>query len=246
MIDLTKGYVDYFQPLLVASTNRPIPDLSTMDLETKITWYEALLSTAMIERATLRNSDVNWDHQEKIFPYIKRILDWLRTTDFYTSPASTKYHDSAVGGLLDHTLKAYNELVGLRSVPKFDSVVSDCWYSAVFVILVHDWCKIGRYEFYLKYVKNPDTDAWEQVPAFKYKDDDLTHLGHGTQSLITAMQFCNSKLTSLTFDEMAAIRWHMDSWDIGHYDEADLAKCNEKIPMVRMIQFADQLAITAY
>jgi hypothetical protein len=61
-----------------------------------------------------------------------------------------------------------------------------------------------------------------------------------------AMQLCNSRLTSLTFEEMAAIRWHMDSWDIGHYDEIDLAKCNEKIPMVRMIQFADQLAITSY
>ena len=71
-------------------------------------------------------------------------------------------------------------------------------------------------------------------------------LGHGTQSLIMVMQLCCSKLTSLSFDEMAAIRWHMDAWDIGHYDDWDLNQCNERVPLVRMIQFADQLAITTY
>jgi len=240
MIDLSKGYIEFSDIMF------PAISVSETDSETKITMYEELLSYALIMRANQKASSISVANQEKIFPYIKYVLEWLRTKDFYTSPASTKYHDACYGGLLNHTLEVYNQLIGLRSVPKFKDVVENHWWSAVFVVLVHDWCKMGRYESYMRNVKNDETGSWEKVPSFKISETDMTHLGHGTQSLIMAMQVCNSKYTSLSFDEMAAIRWHMDNWDIGHYDETDLAKCNEKIPLVRMIQFADQLAITTY
>ena len=135
------------------------------------------------------------------------------------------------------------------SVPKFQVVVKNQWWSAVFAILIHDWCKIGRYESYTKNVKDtsmPDMNVWTQVTAYKYTEDSVGRLGHATQSLIVAMQLCTSKYTSLTFEEIAAVRWHMDNWDMTNYDANDLQKCNEKIPMVRMIQFADQLAVTEY
>ena len=239
MIDLTKGTITFSEGF----ENINPSDISH---ELRITLYEELFAKALLMRANVRNPGKILENQEQVFPYIKFILEWLRTTDFYTSPASTKYHDACYGGLLNHTLEVYKQLIGLRSVPKFKDVVENHWWSAVFVVLVHDWCKMGRYESYLRNVKNDDTGAWEKVPSFKIREDDMTHLGHGTQSLIMAMQVCNSQYTSLSFDEMAAIRWHMDNWDIGHYDEGDLAKCNEKIPMVRMVQFADQLAITTY
>lgn len=241
MIDLTKGYFDISRTCDIS-----LVSLETLNAEDKITAYEEFLASALLQRAIKRDPTISPTTQEKIFPHIKHIIEWVRNTDFYTSPASTKYHDACNGGLLDHTLQVYNQLHGLRGVPKFKSVVDNSWASAVFAVLVHDWCKIGRYESYLKNVKNEDTGKWEQVPAFKYREDTVGRFGHGTQSLLMAMQLCNFRLTALTFEEMAAIRWHMDNWDIGHYDEADLAKCNETIPMVRMVQFADQLAITTY
>lgn len=239
MIDLTKGVIDF-------GTNLEAANPAELNQEQQINMYEQLLAKSFIMRAMARDITVSDNAQQKVFPYIKHTLEWLRTTDFYTSPASTKYHEAYHGGLLFHTLQVYYQLLGLRSVPKFKSVVDGNWWSAVFAALVHDWCKIGRYDSYYKNVKNPETGEWEQVAAYKIREDDTTRFGHGTQSLIMAMQICNSPLVSLTFEEMAAIRWHMDGWDIGHYDEGDLAKCNEKIPMVRMIQFADQLAITTY
>jgi hypothetical protein len=240
MIDLTKDHITFSENF------EDLVDIQALPMECRITLYEELMAKSLIMRANARVSIITIDNQEAIFPYIKYVIQWLRTTDFYTSPASTKYHDSFSGGLLTHTLQVYAQLVGLKSVPKFKSVVEHSWYSAVFVALVHDWCKIGRYEQYLKNVKNPDTNEWEQVVAYKIKEDDVTRFGHGTQSLIMAGQLCNFKYTALSFEEMAAIRWHMDAWDIGKYDEADLDKCNTKIPLVRMIQFADQLAITEY
>lgn len=223
-----------------------IPNPDTQDAESKIDCYEELLYTSMIYRATQKDHTIDFQNQDKVFPYIKHILEWLRTTDFYIAPASTKYHDACHCGLINHTLKVYNELVGLRKVPKFHCVVDSQWWSAVFTVLVHDWCKIGRYESYYKNVRNPSTGDWEQMLAYKYKEDGVARFGHGTQSLVMAMQLCNNKYTSLTFEEMAAIRWHMDNWDITRYEADDLSQCNNKIPMVRMVQFADQLAITEY
>ena len=241
MIDLTKNRVEFIHNL----DGTAIPDLADLDGETKVTYYEELLAKSLIMRANQRDSAISENNQDKIFPYIKHILEWLRHGDFYTCPASTKYHGSCYSGLLTHTLAAYNQLVALRSVPKFSTVVNNQWWSAVFSILVHDWCKIGRYETYWKNVKD-DNGEWVQVAAYKYAEDGVGRLGHATQSLVMAMQLCNTKYTSLTFEEMSAIRWHMDNWDMTSYDAEDLSRCNTKIPMVRMIQFADQLAVTEY
>ena len=242
MIDLTTGHIEF----KYTADYGHIPELEILDGESKVTYYEELMAKALIMRANQRDPSITEDNQDKIFPYIKHILEWLRKGDFYTCPASTQYHDACYAGLLTHTLAAYNQLVALRSVKKFAVVVEEQWWSAVFAILVHDWCKIGRYESYWKNVKDDKTDDWIKVKAFKYVEDGMGRLGHATQSLVVAMQLCNSKYTSLTFEEIASIRWHMDNWDMTSYDAADLNRCNNKIPMVRMIQFADQLAVTEY
>lgn len=243
MVDLTQGFITF--SYITSGDYKEIPNLFEMNGEIKTTYYEELLCMALIQRANKKDWTITESQQGKIFPYIKYMLEWLRGGDFYTAPASTKYHDARYCGLLTHTLSAYNQLVGLRSVPKFQQVVDEQWWSAVFVILVHDWCKIGRYEQYWKNVRESNGE-WTQVTAYKYKEDVVGRLGHGPQSLIMAMQFCNNAYLSMSFEEMASIRWHMDSWDSSIYDKEDLHQCNTNIPMVRMIQFADQLAITTY
>ena len=35
------------------------------------------------------------------------LLAWLESTDFFTAPASTKYHGAYPGGLVDHSLNVY-------------------------------------------------------------------------------------------------------------------------------------------
>lgn len=240
MIDLSTGFLNLLHSVGIGSS------VADMDGEAKVNCYEDLLAKSIIMRASAKDPTISIANQDKVFPYIKHILEWLRSTDFYTAPASTKYHDACYAGLLTHTLEAYIQLEGLRQVPKFKSVVEDQWWSAVFVILVHDWCKIGRYEQYWKNVKDENTNEWVQVSAYRYKEDPVARLGHGTQSLVMIMQLCNNKYTSLSIDEMSAIRWHMDNWDVTKYEAEDLYQCDINIPMVRMVQFADQLAITEY
>lgn len=196
--------------------------------------YESLIAGAVALRAKNRGcEDVN-----SMIPLIKVMIEWLRNTDFYVAPASTKYHGSFPGGLIVHSLKAYNHMIELHSISSFNNVDIG---SAALVILCHDWCKIGKYEKYIKNEKNPNTGVWEEKLAYRWNQNYMG-LGHGPQSLVILSQFCNTKYTLLNFDEMAAIRWHMYTYDVTSYDVDDLNKCSTSIPLVMLIQFSDQLA----
>ena len=39
-----------------------------------------------------------------------RLLTWLQTTDFFTAPASTRFHGACEGGLVMHSLNVYRVL----------------------------------------------------------------------------------------------------------------------------------------
>ena len=200
----------------------------------RIELYESLIAGSLIIRAKSRG-----DYSEtKVVPVIKAIIEWLRTIDFYTAPASTRFHGAFPGGLLLHSLTVYNKMIELHQLKSFSSVAIG---SSSLVALTHDWCKINKYESYIKNEKNRQTGQWEEKQAYRWNDKYIG-LGHGPQSLMMVSQFCTNKSTNLTFDEMAAIRWHMYTYDVTSYDVDDLNKCSNKIPLVLITQFADQMA----
>lgn len=44
---------------------------------------------------------------------IDKLIDFLEKTDFFTAPASTRFHSSYEGGLLQHSLNVYDCLLDL-------------------------------------------------------------------------------------------------------------------------------------
>lgn len=42
---------------------------------------------------------------------IDKLLDFIRKSDFYTAPASTRHHGAKEGGLLEHLLNVFDCLV---------------------------------------------------------------------------------------------------------------------------------------
>ena len=51
---------------------------------------------------------------------LEDLLDWLQKADFFTAPASTRYHGSYEGGLCEHSLDVYDyaqKLTFLSPVP---------------------------------------------------------------------------------------------------------------------------------
>lgn len=196
-------------------------------------YYEKLLSGLIMCRAYKNGKD-----PDNYTDYISNVLNWVRQTDFYKAPASTVYHGSFPHGLLYHTLTVYNCMVELYQIPKFLGKVDID--SATLCCLVHDWCKIGLYEQYKKNVKNEQTGQWERVDAYKRAAFPHT-FGHGVSSMCIAM-----KLFKLTESEALGIRWHMGKWNVSENEVNELQQANEQFPMVHLIQFADQLAITEY
>lgn len=164
-------------------------------------------------------------------------ISWLESTDFYSAPGSSQYHDSEPMGLLKHTLRVFNHTIGLINYKAFADV---CIADAVTAALCHDWCKIGLYEMYNRNVKNDQTGKWEQVPSYRRNQRGLP-LGHGATSMYIA-----NRTMHINPDAAIAIRWHMGHWNVAENEVDELQLANETYPIVHLIQFADQLAITLY
>lgn len=196
--------------------------------------YEFLLAGACLILSRSRgvaDPDTAW-------PSVWACLQWLRGTDFYTCPASTRYHDSCQAGLLTHTLTVAARAVELRETAKFKETNLA---STVLVALVHDWCKIGLYETFWRNVKNETTGQWEKVPGYKHKDHAYVCLGHGVSSMFLAQRFFK-----LTLEEACAIRWHMGEYNVADNEMNELHQANESYPLVQLLQFADRLSIVTY
>lgn len=164
-------------------------------------------------------------------------LDWLRTTDFYTAPASTRYHDSIPGGLLIHSIKVYNQLLDVIKLPSFKTIDLA---EATLAVLMHDWCKINYYESYEKNVKDEKTGTWSKQTAYRVNQKGMP-LGHGATSMFLA-----SRVIPLSIDQALSIRWHMGHYNVADKEESEYQKAVNDCPMVYMLQICDQLACNTY
>ena len=207
-------------------------DLSSMTAQDAVNLYEKLIVGVAFIRAYKNKVD-----PDTCFSKVNKTLEWLRSGDFYEAPASTIYHECEPTGLLYHTLKVVNKIHELKYVHSFKSINIE---DAVLVALVHDWCKIGLYEMYMRNQKNNETGQWEKVTAYKRKDF-LLPMGHGATSMWQA-----SKCFKLSTEEALAIRWHQGHWNVCDAEVNEFQQSNETYPLVHMLQFADQLAITKY
>jgi hypothetical protein len=98
---------------------------------------------------------------------VEELIEWLRITDFFTSPASTKYHGNYPGGLLDHSLNVFDALTLInKEFKEKDSRYSDD--TITLVALLHDLCKVNTYVL----DEEPATDA-----QMKYANDLLDKAG---------------------------------------------------------------------
>ena len=163
------------------------------------------------------------------------LLDYLEhKSDFFTSPASARFHGSYPGGLCEHSVNVYRcleaylerervrELYGLDYSPETVALVS----------LLHDVCKIGCYRGGTRNVKGPD-GKWQSVPTFFYEDN--LPYGHGEKSV-----YILSGYLKLTREEAMAIRWHMGF--SGDEDKRLVGQALEQYPLAFALSVADMEA----
>lgn len=172
---------------------------------------------------------------EELFKKINRqgkdeLLEYIKTTDMYIAPASSKYHLSCNGGLLQHSLNVYGVLKDMllynyntgMYIYSINGVSVDyiTEEGLIIISLLHDLCKTNIY------IKSED----------KYHIRDSMPIGHGEKSVIMI-----SKYMDLTEKEILAIRWHMGYTEpINHWKYID--KAIEQYPIVLALHYADQIA----
>ncbi len=129
------------------------------------------------------------------------LLEWLKTTDFFTAPASTRFHCACLGGLVQHSVSVYRVMMDKHFDPSVDNEES-------FAIcgLLHDICKAQFYKESTRNVKNDKTGMWEKKPF--YSIEDAYPYGHGEKSVFLIERFLRLKTS-----EAIAIRWHMGGFD---------------------------------
>ena len=163
---------------------------------------------------------------------IDALLNWLESTDFFTAPASTKYHLCEEGGLCAHSINVYERLVRLC-----DAEWGEDGYnkeSVAIIALFHDLCKTNIYKVEMRNVK--ENGEWVQKPY--YSVDDSLPYGHGEKSVYMLNGFIK-----LTREEAMAINWHMGGLDArvqgGSYD---YSKAFQKYPLALLAHLADMQA----
>ena len=140
----------------------------------------------------------------------KELLAWLEKTDFFTAPASTKYHGSIEEGLVMHSLNVYEmfheEVLNRAKRDSGYEILDDTEEEKVAICaLLHDLCKVNFYQKAYRNQKDNDGN-WHKVAY--YTIDNQFCYGHGEKSVWLIQRFMK-----LTTEESVIIRWHMGGFD---------------------------------
>lgn len=158
---------------------------------------------------------------------IQGLIKWLEASDFFTAPATTRYHGSYDGGLCAHSLCVYDNLVKLSNmfalipekkwevdeegkyIPESAHVVMQSIYSEdtlKIVALMHDIGKANHFTTFMRNVKNEDTGKWEQRKEFKIREagERFIYGNHEQNS-----EFITHSFFPLSVEESSAILNHL-------------------------------------
>lgn len=186
-----------------------------------------------IENINLKNRFLSICQSEIKRYGFERLLQWIENSDFYTAPASTRFHGNYECGLLEHSLNVYDALRELINIHAKYRISAE---SLAIVALFHDLCKANYYTVSSRNVKDDKTGQWRKEPF--YKVEDQYPIGHGEKSVIILM-----KHMKLTDDEIYAIRFHMGGFDSAvKGGDGSVSKAYEISPLAVLLHLADMTA----
>lgn len=163
------------------------------------------------------------------------LLEYLKSSDFFAAPASTKFHLAVEGGLCLHSINAYNRLLSLVKLEYGEDWAAKILPETVAICgLLHDVCKVDMYVVEYRNVKVEG--GWDKKPFFAI--DEKLPYGHGEKSVYIINGFLR-----LTREEAIAINWHMGSFDDrvkgGSYS---ISQAYGRFPLAVLMHMADMSA----
>lgn len=172
------------------------------------------------------------------------LTGWMENHEFFTSPASAKYHANVPGGLAAHSLTVvYQSLV--FALPLFENFLQTKRAAAytftaadIFTAaLCHDFCKAGFYSVEHRKTKNYQGN-WVYEPYYKVKGESR-NLGHGNESVLMLLECLPEYLHKRGVLE--AVSRHMGFSDLSPNETCNYSNFLQN-PLVLLLQLADQSA----
>lgn len=167
----------------------------------------------------------------------EKLLDYLLSPscDFFDAPASTRFHGSYPGGLLEHSINVYECLCDYMERSRVKEVYGVSYSKETLAIaaLLHDICKTNFYKAGTRNVK--EDGVWKSVPS--YSIEDTLPYGHGEKSV-----YIISGYMRLTRDEAFAIRYHMGFAGASPEEKGNVGKAFEMFPLAFALSVADMEA----
>ena len=128
------------------------------------------------------NTEENIKRFEELMGSVERdgvteLMDYIKNkTDFYTAPASTRFHLSEEGGLLKHSLHVYECLNAKTSAPIWKDILCGVSRETILIVsLLHDICKTYYYTTDYKNQKTYDADKVNSAKPSEIKHDAKGH-----------------------------------------------------------------------
>lgn len=176
-------------------------------------------------------------------PGSEDLLAYLEKSDFFVAPASTKFHLSRPGGLVEHSIHVYERLRDLYICEKSRTeaclgLTDEEEEKIAICALLHDICKVGVYVPEKKSRKTGNTlpngkPEWEDYMGYEFKDK--LPYGHGEKSVYMLCGFIK-----ISREEAMAIRWHMGLWE--ECDKRTIGNAYEMFPLALLTHIADMMA----
>ena len=146
---------------------------------------------------------------------IDKLADYLSdSTDFFTAPASTRFHNNFSGGLAQHCLNVYENFKSLLEI-----------------------CKCNTYVVETRNRKN-EQGQWEKYNIWATNKDVDIPLPHSSRSIAIIRKFIK-----LSIKEELTIFYHMGPYGGEDYEYRNMLKAaNEKYPQTVLFYVADTIA----
>ena len=191
---------------------------------------------------------------------VEELIKKLESSDFFYAPATTQYYGAFYGGLCEHSLCVFQNLVTLveRSLLQnsyYDGELclinpdSKLFESLVIIGLLHDICKMNRYIPSVKNVKHYNRDGkqhdamgdydWVSVSTYQSKPIEERFV-YGTDG--ETSEFMIRQYIPLTFEESIAIINTKGDTDNNSNRGSQLASIFNKYDLPVLLHCADMLA----
>ena len=100
----------------------------------------------------------------------QELLKWIETTDFFTAPASTKFHCACREGLAMHSLNVYKVLIE-KTIGPYLKALKDGEFETAYSYHAPEYNQYVSYDEFLNKVKDKNYDSYTVLNVVKIRQN---------------------------------------------------------------------------